>query len=303
MDAINRSMEKRLSLDALHCFVIVMKNHGNYTLAAKELQLTQGAVSTRMNKLKEKYGELFECDAQGAHFVGVGKILHDSAEEAVTMLARTDKRIRAEQAARAANERLFIAYSPSHVATVMNAIRVVLKERGGLNLLTEEADPATVAARLQERGGPELGIAYFQPASLRGLDAEQVASRPLALVTNKAAHPDLAKLDKVRAVDLQQEPLALLQQGPLRRLINEYSKGQKPKVVLESNMVASLLAAARVGFASTILPEFPEDSTFAVRKLEPAIVPATHLVWNVRAKRTAAAVAFADAVRRLAPGA
>jgi len=48
-------MEKLLSLDALRVFAVAAK-HLNFTNAAKELQISQSAVSQQINKLEKTLG-------------------------------------------------------------------------------------------------------------------------------------------------------------------------------------------------------------------------------------------------------
>jgi len=87
-------MEKLLSLDALRVFAVAAK-HLNFTNAAKELQISQSAVSQQINKLEKTLGfVLFSRKGKGLELTDKGLCLRDAVRDALGRLEHTIQELR-----------------------------------------------------------------------------------------------------------------------------------------------------------------------------------------------------------------
>jgi DNA-binding transcriptional LysR family regulator len=291
-------MDPKVNLNALHWLVILWKNEGRVTQTAEQIGISQPAVSQRIATLRKDFGdEIIVRDKRGVRLTRAGKILCEAAENALGLINLAEQRIKRLDASHAPEERLHVAYSPSHLTAVMKTLGSLLAERKALRVTLTEADPETTLQLLDLHDGPDLGVGYFSHKAVRWFWPMIVPPKPLALITNRRLNPRIAALRKIRAQDLTNEDLALLQKGPIRRTINGYFRRHRPKrIILESNTVASLLEAVRSGLASTILPELPEDGTLAVRRIEPLVAASTFVLLNKHADPSKLVMDFRNAL-------
>jgi LysR family glycine cleavage system transcriptional activator len=87
-------MEKQWSLDSLRLFAVAAR-HCSFTNAAKELQISQSAVSQQINKLEKAVGfALFTRKAKGLELTEKGLRLHDAVRDALGRLEHTLQELR-----------------------------------------------------------------------------------------------------------------------------------------------------------------------------------------------------------------
>lgn len=294
-------MATESSLDALYWFVTVATNDCSFTDAAEALGVSQPAVSRRILALEERLGqELFIRGRDGNSLTPAGRMLLRHARQALANVEEAEAELARLRTGQPATETLRVGYSPSHVTMVASALAVI-GDRPGLTVFTEEMDAAELEERLLGRGKRageplDIGLAYVKRPRA-GLRDETVRELPLALIVNRE-HPLAREGRPVSVAALLNERLALpTRKLHIRATINQYFGKQRPRnVVLEANAVATLLAAARVGFAATILPGLRPDG-FVVRPLPRAPRQTTSLLWRADVELSDVARAFAKAVR------
>ncbi|RKH33979.1 LysR family transcriptional regulator substrate-binding protein, partial [Corallococcus sicarius] len=194
---------------------------------------------------------------------------------------------------------LRVGYPPSMRGIVVPALAAVLRKHPGLALSAEEAIVRRLERRLAD-GRLDVGLGYA-PARLTDLDAEPVFDSRLVLVV--ARGHALAGAESVGVKLLAEEPFALLSRGlRVRARVDAHFAAMRlaPRVALESNAVATVLAIVRAGLAVTVLPEprLADAERLVVKRLSPA--PRSELaalLWRKGAPRTPAAELFAAEVR------
>ncbi|ADO73117.1 LysR substrate-binding domain-containing protein [Stigmatella aurantiaca] len=266
--------------------------------AARRVHVSQPTLSQQIRQLEEELGTpLFERARSGVRLTQAGELFRSYASRA---LEDVNAGMVAVGALRGLTTgALRVGYPPSMRGVVIPALAAVLRRHPGLALSAEEA----VVRRLERRlvdGKLDVGLGYA-PARSLDLEAEPVFDSRLALVVARG-HP-LAAGESVGARQLVDEPFALLTSGlRVRARVDAWFSAMRlvPRVTLESNAVATVLAIVRAGLAVTVLPEprLADAEKLVVKRLTPA--PRSELaalLWRKGAPRTPAADLFAAEVR------
>ncbi|MCY1041885.1 LysR substrate-binding domain-containing protein [Corallococcus sp. bb12-1] len=266
--------------------------------AARRVHISQPTLSQQIRQLEEEVGTpLFERARAGVRLTQAGELFRTYASRA---LEDVNAGLSAVGALRGlATGALRVGYPPSMRGIVVPALTAVLRRHPGLALSAEEA----VVRRLEQRladGRLDVGLGYA-PARLADLDAEPVFDSRLALVV--ARGHALAGAESVGVKLLAEEPFALLSRGlRVRTRVDAHFAAMRfaPRIALESNAVATVLAIVRAGLAVTVLPEprLADAERLVVKRLSPA--PRSELaalLWRKGAPRTPAAELFAAEVR------
>jgi LysR family transcriptional regulator, cyn operon transcriptional activator len=201
---------------------------------------------------------------------------------------------------------LRVAYLPSMTAgVVVPAVASVLRKHPGVKVVAYEGVSRRVE-RLVTEGKADVGLGLL-PARAAGLETEPLLEGRLALVV--AARHRLASEASASLRDLEGEPFALLSRSLRARAMADalFERARvAPRIVLEADAVATVLAVVRAGLAVTVLPEprvTPADR-LAVVALRPAPPPhMAALFFRRDAPRSALALAFAFEARAVAAAA
>ena len=266
--------------------------------AARRVHVSQPTLSQQIRQLEEELGTpLFERARAGVRLTQAGELFRTYASRA---LEDVNAGLSAVGALRGLTTgALRVGYPPSMRGIVVPALAAVLRRHPGLALSAEEAVVRRLERRLAD-GKLDVGLGYA-PTRLADLDAEPVFDSRLALVV--ARGHALAGAESVGVKALVEEPFALLSRGlRVRTRVDAWFAAMRfaPRVALESNAVATVLAIVRAGLAVTVLPEprLADAERLVVKRLSPA--PRSELaalLWRKGAPRTPAAALFATEVR------
>ncbi|MFT3764855.1 MAG: LysR substrate-binding domain-containing protein [Minicystis sp.] len=273
--------------------------------AARRLHASQPTVSQQIKQLEEELGTpLFERTSHGVRLSQAGEVFRAYAARAIEDVRAGAQALRALEGLEIGALR--IGHIPSLGAgLVVPAAAAVLRKHPGLRIAASEGVTRRVERRLAE-GKLDVGVG-FAPSRTLEVEAEPIFEGRLALVVPRG-HA-LASRDRVGLAEIAGEPLSLLAPGTrVRSMVDAFFASARfsPRVVLEADAVATVLAMVRAGIGLTVLPEprFLEAERLAVVALAPA--PQSHfaaLLWRKGAPRSVAALAFAEEVRRVGRGA
>ncbi|MFP2896500.1 LysR substrate-binding domain-containing protein, partial [Corallococcus sp. 4LFB] len=221
--------------------------------AARRLHVSQPTLSHQIHQLEEEVGTpLFERARSGVRLTQAGELFRTYASRA---LEDVNAGLSAVGALRGlATGALRVGYPPSMRGLVVPALAAVLRRHPGLALSAQEAVVRKLERQLAA-GRLDVGLGYA-PARLADLDAEPVFDSRLALVV--ARGHALAGAESVGMKVLAEEPFALLSRGlRVRARVDAHFAAMRfaPRIALESNAVATVLAIVRAGLAVTVLPE------------------------------------------------
>ena len=269
--------------------------------AAKRLHISQPTVSQQIRELEEELGsELFERRGRGVHLTPAGETFRTYASRAIEDVAAGERALTALANKEAGELRL--AYLPSMTAgLVVPAMANVLRKHPGVRVVAYEGRSRRVE-RLVLEGKADVGLGLL-PVRASGLETEPLLEGRLALVVPRA-HA-LAKAAQASLGDVENEPFALLSRSLRARGLADTLFAQAriaPRIALEADTVATVLAVVRAGLAITVLPQPRVEATdrLAIVALDPPPAPhVTALFYRRGAPRSALAVAFAEEARAL----
>lgn len=270
--------------------------------AAKRLHISQPTVSQQIRELEEELGtELFERRGRGVRLTPSGELFRTYASRAIEDVAAGERAL--DALAKHEVGELRVAYLPSMTAgVVVPAVASVLRKHPGVKVVAYEGASRRVE-RLVTEGKADVGLGLL-PLRSAGLEPEPLLEGRLALVV--PAQHRLAGTSSASLRDLEDEAFALLSRSLRARAMADalFARARiSPRVVLEADAVATVLAVVRAGLAITVLPEprvSPSDR-LAVVPLRP--VPPPHvaaLFFRRDAARSSLALAFAAEARAIA---
>jgi LysR family cyn operon transcriptional activator len=270
--------------------------------AARRLHISQPTVSQQIRELEEELGaELFERRGRGVRLTPAGELFRTYASRAIEDVAAGERAL--DALAKHEVGELRLAYLPSMTAgVVVPAVASVLRKHPGVKVVAYEGVSRRVE-RLVTEGKADVGLGLL-PARSPGLDPEPLLEGRLALVV--PARHRLAAEATVALRDLEDEPFALLSRSLRARAMADalFARARiSPRIVLEADAVATVLAVVRAGLAITVLPEprVAASDRLAVVALRPAPPPhVAALFFRRDAPRSSLALAFAAEARAIA---
>jgi len=149
----------------------VVAQHGSFSRAAAELNVTQAAVSQRIRQLEEQIGgRLFFRGAGGVSLTALGRDWHDAISEGFTMVSERT----AALAERNQSSRLTVSCSPSlAMAWLIPRLRGFYARFPNfeLNIVAEFCSPSR---EQMQRSGVDLAVRYDPLLEHPGLEVEDV---------------------------------------------------------------------------------------------------------------------------------
>ena len=273
---------------------------GGFSAAARELGVTQSALSRRVAALEARLAvRLLARSARGVAPTDAGRLYHEAAERALGELDAAERSVAATAEEPQGTLRVHLppAFGRARVVPVLGRfaalhprlrVHVTLADRV-VDLAAERGDVAVRIGRLREKGlvARRIGETRAVPCASPDYVARRGAPRtPAAL----ARHDALLLAIYAPREAWVLEPVSGAGRGvrvPLR-----------PRLV--SNDVETLVALACAGLGVAALPDFLADDLVRrgalVRLLPRHRLPATpiHVVFPERRHRSRAARAFAD---------
>lgn len=278
---------RSLNLDQLRAFVEVVA-HGSFTAAAKELNLTQPAVTHQVQELERRLNvALVERLGKRAHLTEAGEKLLEHARHLLDEDSRT--RVDMRRFADGWLGRVRIGTSMTVLMYLLPPLLRRLKTdhpqleinlKAGLTAATLEALSANKL---------ELGLCAL-PVEDPAFDVTPLFSDELVAIL-PASTPRIPK--KVTPAFLAQIPLILTHpNSALRRTANEWltQNGSRPKPVMEFDNVEAIKSVVAVGLGASLVPSLSlgaghvSKSNMEVRPLSPRVARKVGLV-RLRGKR------------------
>ena len=237
-----------MNLDNLRAFILFAE-HLNFTHAARELNLTQPALHSKVKslsrelkvKLYEKVGRQLIITEHGLRVLAFGRELKEQCE---TFYEELHGLVRKEPIVLAAGEGAYLYILANKLKSHLNRAGVPLR------LLTRDSE-ATVKAVLT--GEAHLGVAVQQTIP-KGIDAHPLGTYPYRVAMDKK-HP-LARKKKVCLNDLHGVGLIVPQEGrPFRTFLESQLKrvGAHLEVVVETKGWNLCLHFVQLGIGAAII--------------------------------------------------
>ncbi|HEV8426430.1 MAG TPA: LysR family transcriptional regulator [Pyrinomonadaceae bacterium] len=226
----------------------------NFTSAAKELNLTQSAVSHQIKALETELGEpLFIRGKRGVRLSESGRVALEHAQrildEAEALRERVSGRVHPEAGSvrvAAATQALVYLFAPCFESFMRAHPGIELSFR------TTVSTEQTIAGILD--GAADIGFASW-PVYSPALKVEQLVEDELLVIVGR--HHRLAKKRSATIKEIANERLVLFERGSsIRRATDHFfdSVGIRPALALESNDTYFIKLMTEHGWGTTLLP-------------------------------------------------
>ena len=270
--------------------------------AARRLHISQPTVSQQIRELEDELGsDLFERRGRGVRLTPAGDLFRTYASRALEDVAAGERAL--EALAKHEVGELRVAYLASMTAgLVVPAVAAVLRKHPGVKIVAYEGTTRRVE-RLVLEGKADVGLGLL-PTRSPGLDDEPLLESRLVLVV--PAQHALAGQSSASLRDLSLEAFALLSPSLRARKMADavFARARMtPRLVLEADAVATVLAVVRAGLAVSVLPEprVGSGDRVAIVPLRPAPPPhVAALLFRRDVPRGSLAETFAVEARALA---
>lgn len=240
---------------------LTLTNEGSFTSAAKNLGLTQSAVSQQIRLLEREVGaELLIRSNKVVGLTPAGEILRQGAHHILESLEQAQSLI-AEQSAQGGG-RLRVGAPPTVCQRLMpQVLSAFHRHLPATNIALIAAEEAAVEERLARRD-LEFAIALM-PVRHKVLAVRELGRDELVLVVR--SDDPLSGLERVAASHLRSRAM-ILPPSPNReyevwsRFLLE--SGVFPKVAVETNSLEAAIALVRDGLGVAVAPRWALDGTW-----------------------------------------
>ena len=236
-----------IKLETLRTFVTVA-DAGNIKDAAERLCRTASAVSMTLKQLEHDVGgPLFETDRKSS-LTPLGAFMLETGRQQIQNYDRMIEDIRAYAGNRIG--RLTLASVPSVAANLVPSLLPrFVRDRPGVEIELRDTDSRNVC-RFVESGQADLGVAGRPPA--RSTAVFEPLFRDRFKVVCSAGCALAAGGDQIRWADLEGQ--SLIQNGASDTIDAPEYKALSERASMHVRNVTSLLALAKSGFGTTLLP-------------------------------------------------
>ncbi len=294
-----------MQLKQLRSFLALAKR-GTFTRAAREVELSQPAVSQHVEELEREIGApLVIRSRPTVELTDLGQELRRHAEHVFESLEEAHLAMREKRGTR--HGVLRVGHTSSHRDAALAAAAAVMDGFPEVRIVLEELLAPRLEARLRSHH-LDLGLRGYVgrlPPTKRRLAHEVLGRSPYPLVVN-AEHPLAKATDTVALSALVSEPFALKRsRRPRPEGVDEFFKRErfKPKVAVEASAVVDILALVRakselVTIIAVPAPHLSDLHGLALVPLSDAPVQTSVLLWPAPELRSEAAKAFQTALRQ-----
>lgn len=252
-----------MDLSALRAFTAVAQ-HTSFSKAAKELFLTQPAVSKRIKALEVDLGtRLFDRVAGAVELTEAGEILLQSARRVLAEVHDAEEQIRSLDSAVAGRLRIGTSHHIG-IHRLPPVLRRYTAEYPGVELDLKFLD-SELACEQVEIGQLELAVVTLPQSAPDNLITTELWPDPLVLVT-PADHP-LTQIKTVSPVQLAQHPAVLPAHGTITRAILENCLSAVAidiNIALETNYLETIKVMVSVGLGWSVLPRAMLNDELAI---------------------------------------
>ncbi len=297
-----------VTLRQLRAFVAVAR-HGGFTPAARELHLTQSALSVLVRELERELGlRLFDRTTRMVRLTDAGRELHGSAEK---MLADLEHAVANSRGlAQERRGRVAVAATPLMSAILLpRIIAGYMAAHPGVQVVLKDSVAGQLRRQVHD-GEADFGIGTFLAPD------PDFVTEPLMVDTLLLACPrkhPLAGKARVRWRDLAGHPfVALPRDNAVGELVRDCLReaGTTVQIAHEVAFLTTVLGMVEAGLGISVLPSYGRETLrthdIAVRRLvEPAIRRETSLIMRRDRSLSPAAAGLQahlkEQVRRLKP--
>jgi LysR family cyn operon transcriptional activator len=226
----------------------------NFTRAARQLNVSQPALSHSISQLEERLGsKLFERSARGIRLTPAGKVFEKTAYRVLREISAASQLV-SESAGLIAGEIRLGFVNSVNVCWLPGMIGRFLKKYPKVKFTVESIDIAELESRLLEEK-LDLGIGFLE-SNRQSLKTVELFVEDLVVVAN--AKCALKSLRSVTLNQIAKYPLVLLRRGfCTRELIDEALErsGIRPNIVAEFDTTDAIVSCVQEVTAVSFLPE------------------------------------------------
>ncbi len=244
-----------MELKQLRSFLAVARAL-NFSRAARELHLSQPALSTQIKTLEDDLGvSLFERNKRTVRLTRAGESFRADAEALLSNAAEAKKR--AARFASGEAGHLRIAFVASATSELVPAVALAFRTKYPHVTLELKNLPTVAQVEALEARTIDIGFVRL-PLSAPRLSITPLHSEPFAIVISKAHK--LARLKKLTVAHLSKEPFVAYGQRWAPEFYQTWTgicrrAGFTPVIVQETAEMDTALALVGAGMGVAILPE------------------------------------------------
>lgn len=221
---------------------------GNISRAAKELYISQPAISKAISKLEDSLGlSLFTRSSRGVQLTSEGMVLFDHAREAFDALERGELELRRIQEFDIGHLRIGVSNTLCKYI-LLPYLKTFIDQYPHMNVTIESQSTGLTLTRLEQRK-IDLGLTA-EPAGRRELSFIPVMDIQDVFVTTPSYLENLYLREGTDAPIFETGNIMLLDSGNMTRLhVDEYMSGNSilPRQVLEVTTMDLLIEFAKIG--------------------------------------------------------
>lgn len=269
--------------------------HGGVTNAARQLGISQPAVSRTLSQIEERSGRTF-FGREGAQLVPTAEALQlfAASTEVFDGLAAIEEFRWLEPQ----QERLSIATAPTIGHCLLPSLVATFAKTHPHVSISIDIRTTVDVLGMVASDAAQIGIAEVPEGDWNV--RKQPFRRSYLAVAMPADHPWSSRLS-IRADEIADQPLiVLLKRNPFRTMLDRllWREGSLPNVVVETADALSAVDHVEQGLGLAIVNPFPvmlkNNATVRYARIEPTMIYETCLLTNPSAPLTAAARAFMD---------
>lgn len=244
-----------MELSQLRYFLRVAER-GNFTLAAKELMISQPALSRSIQKLEEELGQpLLERQTRKVTLSDAGKLMEERARKIFSLVEDAKAEIRDD----GQSGRVRVAAIPTVAPYFLPECLQSFQHRFPLAQVIVQEDTTEVLLKKLADGEVDVAIAAL-PISAKHLQVTTLFEEELLLVTSKE-HP-LASKKFIKVADFEDLPFVLL--GEAHCLADNVisfcqQKQFHPVSVERTNQLAMVQELVTLGHGVSLVPSMARD--------------------------------------------
>jgi DNA-binding transcriptional LysR family regulator len=243
-----------MDLEALRSFYHVARER-SFSRAAKNLHISQPAMSVRIKTLETELGErLFDRARKGVQLTEAGAVLYESAEKIFTDVEGALTRLKELKNAGSGHVHLGCSDTVS-LYLLPPVLKKWRKKFPNSEITIRNAHTAGVLDMLV-RGDLDFGIVTRPPSIDRRLEARELFTEAF-VVACKRGDP-LLRRTQVSLDALDGRPMVALERGTAHRDAVDRAlrqAGARPRVVLETGNIEVQKLYAGLGFGCAIIPK------------------------------------------------
>lgn len=242
-----------MDLDSLRSFYEVAKER-SFSRAARNLHVSQPAMSVRIKTLEQELGErLFDRARKGVALTEAGAVLLESSEKIFSDVE--DARARLRELRESGSGRVRIGCSDTASLYLLPpALRKFRRRYAAAEITIRNAHTAEILDLLV-RGDLDFGIVNRPPSIDRRLEARVIFTEPYVVACGK--DDPLLRRAQVSLKSLDGRPMVALEAGTVSRETVDRAlrqAGTRPRIVLETGNIEVQKLYAALGFGCALLP-------------------------------------------------